>query len=130
MADGQHVGLGLVTLQPFLDLLVDLLLVATRFHVDEIEDDDATDVAETELSADFLGGFDVHFQDGAVVVAFLALVTSGVDVDGDEGLGFVDDDIAAGAEGNLSAEGGLELAGDAESIEDGLMFVVVVDLFR
>ncbi len=59
-----------------------------------------------------------------VLGVLAALVAAGVDVDGDERLGLVDDDVAAALEVDLAGEGGFELAGDVEAVEDGLGFVV------
>ena len=51
-----------------------------------------------------------------------------VDVDRNESFGFINDDVAAALEMDLSAEGGFQLPGDAEAIEDGLMIAVELDL--
>ncbi len=64
LGDGQDVGLGAVALEAFLHALVDLLAVLVGLHVDEIEHDEAADVAEAELAADLLGGFEVDLEDG------------------------------------------------------------------
>ena len=104
LRDGQDVGLGLVAAQAFFDALIDLLLVAALLHVDEVEHDEAAHVAQADLAADFLGGFEVDLEDGGFLV-LAAFVAAGVDVDGDEGLGFVDDDVAAALEVDLAREG-------------------------
>ena len=49
------------------------------------------------------------------------LVAAGVDVDGDEGLGFVDDDVAAALQMHLAGEGVLQLSRDVEAVEDRLV---------
>jgi hypothetical protein len=59
LRDGQDVRLGLVAAQAVLHALIDLLLVAARFHVNEIEHDEAAHVAQAQLAADFLGGLEV-----------------------------------------------------------------------
>jgi hypothetical protein len=107
---------------------IDALLVAAGFHVDEIEDDEAAHVAEAQLAADFVGGFEVDLDDGGLLFFGRALVAAGIDVDGDEGFGFVDDDVAAGLEGDLAGEGVFELAGDIEPVEERLGFGVEFDL--
>ena len=53
LGDGQDVGLGLVAAQAFLHALIDLLLVAARFHVDEVEHDQAAHVAQAQLAGRF-----------------------------------------------------------------------------
>ena len=65
----QDVRLGLVAAQAVLHPLIHRLLVAAAFHVNEVEHDEAAHVAEAQLAADFLGGFQVHLQDGGFLVA-------------------------------------------------------------
>ena len=38
--------------------------VAALFHVDEVEDDDAAQIAQANLADDFLHGFEVGLDDG------------------------------------------------------------------
>src|SRR5437867_1592126 len=120
-------GLGAIAFEPFLHAMIDLLLVAARLHVDEIEHDQTAHVAQAELPADFIGGFEIDLEDGGFLV-FAAFVAAGVDVDGHERLGFVDDDIAAALEMDLAGKGALQLAGNVEAIEDGLGIGVEFDL--
>ncbi len=72
-----------------------LVLVAVVFHVDEVDHDEAGKVAEPELAGDFLGRFDIGLVCRLLDIA-LARRAAGVDVDGDQRLGRVDDDVAAG----------------------------------
>ena len=78
-------------------------------HVDEVEHDEAADVAEAQLAGDLLHGFEVDLQD-RVLLRGLALVVAGVDVHGDQGLGLVDHEVAAGPELHLAVEGVVQLA--------------------
>jgi hypothetical protein len=55
-------------------------------------------------------------------------VGAGVHVDGDEGLGFVDDDFAAAGERDLALAGLLDLALDVEALEDRDAVLVERDL--
>ena len=84
-------------------------------------------VAQAQLAADFVGGFEVDFEDGRFLV-LAAFVAAGVDVDGDERLGFVDDDVAAALEMDLAGEGVLDLPRDVEAVEDRLVLGVELDL--
>ena len=54
-------------------------------------------------------------------------VAAGVHVDGDERLGFVDDDVAAAREPDLAVKGVVDLLLHAEALEDGLRAAVVLD---
>ncbi len=126
--DGEDLGFGFVAAEPILHDFVDGLLIAAVFHVDEVDDDETAHVAEAELAGDFLGGFEVGLEDGFFEVIG-ALITAGVDVDGEEGLGFVDDDVAAAFEPDLAEEGVIDLFLDAEVVEDGFCGAETVDAF-
>ena len=76
--------------------------------------------------ADLVGRFEVGLKDGLLDV-LCALVAAGVDVDGDERLGLVDDDVAAAGEPDLAVKGGVDLLLDAEAVEDRLRAGVVLD---
>ncbi len=107
----------------FLQRRVDLAPVVLALHVDEVEDDDAADVPEPELVGDLAHGLEVRLQD-RVLQGPLAHVPAGVDVDGGERLGLVDDDVPARLEPDLPAQGARDLDLDAVVLEDGLVAVV------
>ena len=126
LADAQHVGLGLVAAQRLLERLEDLVAVLLLLHVDEVADDDAADVAEPELVDDLLGRLGVDLRD-RVLEVLLADVAAGVDVDGGERLGLVDDQVAAAVQPDLARGGALDLVLDAVGVEDRLVAVVEHD---
>ncbi len=90
-------------LQRFLQSALDGAVVALLVHVDEVDDDQAGEVAQAELAGDFFGGFEVGLERGVLDVV-LARRAAGVDVDRDQRLGLVDDDVAAGLAAARSAE--------------------------
>jgi hypothetical protein len=82
-ADGgnlENLGLRLVAFDPLFHRLVNGGLVFAMTHVDEIDHDQATDIAEAELTCDFLGGFDVGLENHFIDI-FGAAVAARVDVD-------------------------------------------------
>ena len=83
--------------QLLLDGLEDLQPVLLLFHVDEVEHDDAAEIAQPDLPHDLLHGFEVRLENRVLEAAggLLADVAAGVDVDGDERLRLVDDDRSA-----------------------------------
>src|SRR5665213_2293670 len=125
----QDVRLGLVAAQTVLHALIDLLLVAPSFHVNEVEHDETAHVAQAKLPRNFFGGFEVHFQDGRFLVA-AALVPSGVHVNRHECLSLVNDDVAAAFQMHLAREGVFQLLADVESVEHRLRIGVKHDFFR
>ncbi len=93
--------------------------VAALFHVDEVAHDDAAEVAQADLPDDFLHGFEVGFDDGVLEARRAAAhVFAGVDVDGHQRFGVVDDDVAAGLEPHFRAQRFVEFLLDAEFLED------------
>jgi hypothetical protein len=97
LGDRQDVGLGLVAAQAVLHPGVNSLPVAPGFHVNEVEHDQPAHVAEAELPADFVGGFQVDLEDGGFLI-LAAFVAAGVHVNGHERLGFINHDVAAALE--------------------------------
>ena len=93
-ADPAHGGARLVDLQGVLDGLLDLALVLGGAHVDEVDHHEAADVAQPELAGHLGGGLDVGV-DRRLLLGGGAGRAAGVDVDGGQRLGGVDDDRAA-----------------------------------
>src|SRR5207237_8617580 len=127
LGDLQDLGLRLVLLaHRLLQRLVNPLAIARLLHVDEVDDDEAADVAQAKLADDFFGGFEVGARDGLVLI-LLADVAPGVDVDRRQRLGAIDDQITARLEPHLALERLVDLGIDAEMLEDRLGFLVELD---
>ncbi|MPM31301.1 hypothetical protein SDC9_77856 [bioreactor metagenome] len=80
------------------------LPVAGQHHVDEVDDDDAADVTQSQLADDLLGGLEVVGGDRRLEVAAVAGELAGVDVDDGHRLGAVDDQRAAGGQVHLALQ--------------------------
>src|SRR5256712_1607970 len=93
----ERLGARPVATQVGAQLLQHLVAIAARFHVDEVHDDDAADVAQPQLARHLPRRLDVGLQDRALGV-LLARVAAGVHVDRGERLGRLDDQVAAGGE--------------------------------
>ena len=96
--------------------VLDLALVLRRLHVDEVDDDQAADVADAQLARDLVGGFEVGVGGGRLDVA-AARGARRVDVDRDQRLGVVDDDRAARGQLHLVRVRDLDLVLDLEARE-------------
>jgi len=72
-------------------------------HVDEVEDDDSAKVAQPQLARDHLCGFQVGLE-YRVVESAATDEAAGIDVDGGQRLGLVDDEIAALREGYAAGQ--------------------------
>ena len=127
--DAADLDAGAVGLELVLELLLDGGVVAPVLHVDEVDDDEAGEVAEPHLPGGFLGGFHVGLE-GGLLDRGLARGAAGVDVDGDQRLGDVDDDVAAGLELHDRVEHRREVALDLEAREERQGVGVMLHVLR
>src|SRR5581483_8556346 len=123
----QDLGGRAVLAQRFFQGLHDLLAVAALIHVNEVNDDDAAEVAQPDLAHDLLDGVHVGFDDGVFQALRLADVLAGVDVNGDQRLRLIDDDIAARLEPDLRLQRLVDLLLDAELFEQRRFLAVEPD---
>ena len=95
-------------------------------HVDEVDDDDAAEVAQAQLPRDDLRRLEVGLEDRFVEAA-AADEAAGVDVDGRHRLGLVEDQVAARLEIDATRQGLLDLFLDAVEIEQRALADIVRD---
>ena len=112
MRDAADLDAGAIVLQRVLDAALDRAVVALLLHVDEVDDDEAGEVAQAELPGDFVRRLEVGAE-RRVLDIVLAGRAARVDVDGDQRLGLVDDDVAARLQRHLIGEHRVELRLDA-----------------
>ncbi len=98
-------------------------------HVDEIENDDAAEVAQAQLTRDGRGGFQIGLDDGFFKIAMTGEGT-GVDVDGGHGLGLVDHQMPARLEFDLAFQRAVQLVFHAVQVEDRRLAAVSLDFRR
>ena len=91
-----------------LQRLVNKLLVFIVRHVDQIEHDEAADVAQANLPCDFRDGFKIRGENCFRLI-FARFVLAGIDVDGDKRLRFVNADISASWQVDLAVVNGVDL---------------------
>ena len=123
MRNAADLDAGAVVLQRVLHPPFDGAIVAAFLHVDEVDDDQAGEVAQSELAGDLVRRLEVGAQRGVLDVV-LAGRTPRVDVDGDQRLGLVDDDVAARLQRHLVGEHRVELRFDARLGEHRLAVAV------
>ncbi len=75
--------------------VLDITLILRRLHVDEVDDDQAADIADSQLAGDLIGRLEVGVQRRRFDVR-AAGGAGRVDIDRDQGLGVVDHDAAPG----------------------------------
>ena len=129
LGDREHLRAGLVAGQRVAEHLDDLVAVVPDLHVDEVDDDDAADVAQAQLLGDLLGGLEVVVEH-RLLEARRADVLAGVDVDDRERLGVLDDQRAARRQPHLAVERLVHLLVDVVLLEQAEALgrgVVVLD---
>src|SRR5439155_20613481 len=130
--DLDDVGLRPITLELAPQRILDRLPVLRVRHVDEVDDDDSADVAETELAHDLLDGLQIVLDDRVLESAGGALrarpdEAPRVDVDDGERLGVVEDEITARRQIDTPVEGRADLRIDAGRLEQGRILPIPVD---
>ncbi len=119
---------GFVFFQGLLQREQNFVAVAALFHVNKIHHDDAAEIAQANLANDFLHRFEIGFDDGVFEArGAFADEFAGVDVNGHQRFGVIDDDVAAGLEPHFGAQGFVEFMLDAELFEDGGFLGVELD---
>ena len=94
MADAADLDARPVVLQRLLQPPFDPAIVALLLHVDEVDDDQAGEVAQAQLPGDFIGGLEIGLEGGVLDIVF-ARRLAGVDVDRNQRFGLVDHHVAA-----------------------------------
>jgi len=84
-----------VATQSLFQRLHDFLPVAALVHVDEIDDDDATQIAQPYLAHDFLDRINVGFDDRVFETRCLANILAGIHIDRNQRFRLVNDNVAA-----------------------------------
>ena len=120
LADGGGADRGLVAADCLAEFLVDLFVVFFGFHIDKVDNDQATHIAEPKLLCDFVAGVDVRFEDDLALV-FAVHLRSGVHVDRDECFGLFDDEVAATRERYLALQGTCVVVFDLEVFEQAFV---------
>ena len=121
--------LGAVLVERLAQRLEHRVAVARPRHVDEVDDDDAADVAQAQLVDDRLGGLEVRARDRVLQARLLAAPDerAGVDVDDGQRLGVVDHQVAAGGQVDAARDEALDDVLDAVGLEQRRGVLVELD---
>jgi hypothetical protein len=104
----RHLGdlmLGPVPSQALDETPMNQVTVALENHVDEVDDDNAADVAQSQLADDLLGGLEIVAGNCLLEVSAGTDEFPGVHVDDGHRLGAVDDERTPRRKEDLSAQG-------------------------
>lgn len=116
----------MIALQLLFQSTQHLALVLLVFHVDEVDDDDAADVAQAQLPGDRGGGLEVGLEDGLFKVA-MADEGAGVHIDRGHRFSRVDHQVATGLQRHLALQCTLDLVLDAIQVENRPFARVVLE---
>src|SRR5271157_4556416 len=123
----EHLGRSAIVAQRLLQRLHHLLPVLAFVHVNEVDDDNPAQIAQPDLPHDFLDGIHVGLHNGVFQALGLANVLAGVDVNGHQRFGLVDDDGSAALQPHLRLQGAVDFVLNAELLEQRRVFRVQLD---
>ena len=126
MRDAPDLDSGAILPQAIAELAFHRAVIALLVHVDEVDDDQAGEVPQSELPRDLLGGLQIGLERGVLDVMFAGRA-AGIDVDRYQRLGLVDHDVAAGPQLHGRREHRIELALDAHPREQRLAVAILPD---
>ena len=101
------------------------MLVFAALHIDEIANDEPTDVPQPQLPRNFIGRFQIGLQDCLFDIA-RTFIATGIHVDGNERFRFINDNVAAALQPNLTMKCIVDLLLHAEGFENWRRAVVKV----
>src|ERR1700731_399290 len=120
----QDLGRRAVSLQRFFQRLHYFRAVAALVHVNEVDDDNAPKVAQTNPPDDLLDGIDIRLDERIFQPCRLAHGPSRIDVDRDQRLRLVDHDITTAPQPDLRLERFVDFFRDVELLEQRRVFAV------
>ena len=125
--DAANLDAGAVLLHGIAEAVFHSLLVLQRLHVDEVDDDETAEVAQAQLTSNFVCGFQVGVGGRGLDVR--ALGGAGrVDVDSHQRFGVVDDEATARGQVHLVAVGAFDLVFDLVAREQRHVVLVGLQL--
>ena len=113
----ENLGGCAIAAQRFFQRLHDFLAITALVHVDEVNDDDAAQIAQADLADNLLDRIYVGFDDRVFQARGLADVLAGIDIDGDQRLGLIDHDVAAALQPDFRFQGFVDFVGQAELLK-------------
>ena len=125
----EHLGAGLVLGQVLTEPQQNRVLVLLALHVDEVDHDDAADVAQPQLACDLLGSLQVVLEHGVLEIRGADKPTR-VDVDHGQGLGSIHDNVPPGRQPHLAVQGLAQLVLYMKPLEERHVVPVQLDLFQ
>ena len=125
LTEGQDGVASLVARHLGTHYVIQLLAVVGFLHVDEVNDDDAAHIAQTELAGDFLGGFDIDLEGSVFLTGARFDMVATVYINDVHCFSMLDVEVHSRADGDDASESTTNVAQDSELFENrGLEFIV------
>ena len=105
-------------------VVVELLPIGSLCHIDEVDDDDASQVSQPHLTSDLLSGREIDIHSGVLLLRGASSTVTTIDIDDVHRLGLLYVQVGSLTVGNDLTEEVLDLASDVEVIKDGITTVV------
>ena len=118
-----HLVLGAVTTQAFNQATQNQVAVRFKHHVNEVNDDNAADVAQTQLADNLLSSFQVVLGDGLFQVAAATGELTGVHVHHGHGFGAVNHQRTTRRQVHLTIQSLRQLLVDAVVVEEVILAI-------
>ena len=129
MADRSNLDARPVIAHGIFHAALDGIAVLVLFHIDEIDDDQTGQVAQAQLAAQLVSGFQIGLQRGFLDIAF-ARRAAGIDIHRDKRLCLVDHQIPARFQRNLRAVDGVHLLFRLIALEDRQAVLIFLHLLH
>ena len=105
------------------------LFMLVRVHIDKINDDQAADISQAELAHNFVHGFEIRGEHRRRRIA-LANKPPGVDIDGNERFGVINDDITTRFQPDFALQGAFNFFFDAKGLEQRHRLLIQDEICR
>src|SRR5665213_1432346 len=123
--DVKDLSTGLIAREGLAQCRGDSLAIDLGLHVDEVDHDDAANVAKSQLTRHFFGRFEVVAKNRLFEIR-RPDVLAGVDINDGQGLGALNDQRSSGGQEYLAIECPVELLVDEVSLEERELFARAV----
>ena len=133
LTERQDIVASTVFLHVLAHALIEQLSVFCQCHIDEIDDDDAAHISQSQLTSQLIGSTEVGLQCIGFLSVFFLNACTAVDIHHVHCFGMLDDEVGASFVVDGASEARFQLLGDVEVVEDGyIAFVELhdVSLFR
>ena len=123
LTEGQYIMASPVAFHQAAYIVVQLLLVLLAIHVDKVDNDNTTYIPQAELVHQFICGKHVELE-GVFLLVLIEFLAAGIDINGEQCFGPINDEISTMFETDRPAEPRLHLAGNVKMVKNRLCALI------